>query len=51
MRRFSIRTLMAFVLVCAVGMAALKNANELWAGTMLMAALAAAGVAVLARSS
>ena len=47
MRRFSIRTLMAFVLVSAVGMAALRNASDLWAGMMLMAALAAVGVAVL----
>src|SRR4051794_25702782 len=32
MRRFSIRTLMAFVLVSAVGLAAIRNANERWAG-------------------
>ena len=37
MRRISIRTLMAFVLVSAVGLAALRNANELWAGMMLPA--------------
>jgi hypothetical protein len=47
MRRFSIRTLMAFVLVSAIGLAALRNANELWAGALLLVALAAAGAAVL----
>src|SRR6266436_1870509 len=47
MRRFSIRTLMAFVLVSAVGLAALRNASDLWAGMMLLVALAAVGVAVL----
>jgi hypothetical protein len=47
MRRISIRTLMACVLVAAVGLAALKNAGELWAGIMLLLALAAAGVAIL----
>jgi hypothetical protein len=47
MRRFSIRTLMAFILVAAVGLAALRNANELWAGMMVIVALGAVGVAVL----
>jgi hypothetical protein len=47
MRRFSIRSLMAFVLACALGMAALRNANEFWAGAMIMVALAAVGTAVL----
>lgn len=47
MRRISIRTLMAFVLVSAVGLAALRNASELWAGIMLLLALAAAGAAIL----
>jgi hypothetical protein len=47
MRRISIRTLMAFVLVSAIGLAALRNANEIWAGTMLLLALAAVGVAVM----
>jgi hypothetical protein len=50
MRRFSIRSLMAFVLISAVGLAALRSANELWAATMLSAALAAVGVAVLGAS-
>jgi hypothetical protein len=47
MRRSSIRTLMAFVLVSAVGLAALRNASNLWAGMMLLVALAAVGIAVL----
>jgi hypothetical protein len=47
LRRISIRTLMAFVLVSAVGLAALKNAGEIWAGIMLLLALAATGVAIL----
>jgi hypothetical protein len=47
MRRFSIRCLMAFVLVSAVGLAALRNANDLWARTMTLVALAVRGVAVL----
>jgi hypothetical protein len=47
MRRFSIRSVMAFVLASAIGMAALRNANEFWAGAMIMVALAAVGTAVL----
>ncbi len=47
MRRFSIRTLMAVVLVSGVGVAALKNASDLWDGLPLLAALAAVGVAVM----
>ena len=47
MRRISIRTLMAFVLVSAVGLAALRNASDPWAEMMLLVALVAAGVAVL----
>jgi hypothetical protein len=47
MRHFSIRNLMACVLVSAVGLAALRNASDLWAGMMLLIALAAVGVAVL----
>jgi len=38
MPRFSVRTLMAFVFVSVVELAALKNANELSAGTMLLIA-------------
>jgi hypothetical protein len=38
---------MAFVLLAAVGVAALRNANELLAGMVLLTALAVLGVAVL----
>jgi hypothetical protein len=37
MRQFSIRTFMAVIVVSAVGLAALGNANELWAEVMLVA--------------
>jgi hypothetical protein len=47
MRRISIRTLMAFILVSAVGLAALRNADEVWAGMMLLLAMVAVGVAIL----
>src|SRR5262245_25282287 len=47
MRRFSIRTLMAFVVVSAVGLAALRNASEFWAVAALLADLVAIGIAVL----
>jgi hypothetical protein len=47
MRRFSIRTLMAVIVVCAVGLAALSNANDWWAGIMPLVALASVGVALL----
>jgi hypothetical protein len=40
MHRFSMRTLMAIVLMSAVGLATLRNANELWATVMTMVALA-----------
>jgi hypothetical protein len=46
-RQFSIRTLMAFVLVSAFGLAALRNANALWATVMTMVALAFVCVAAL----
>jgi hypothetical protein len=45
MRRLSIRSLMSFIVVSAVGLAALRNANELWAGMLLLVALAAVGFA------
>jgi hypothetical protein len=45
--RVSISTLMSFVLISAVGLAALRNASEVWAGMMLLAAMAAVGAAVL----
>ena len=47
MRRFSVRALMAVIVGCAVGIAALRNANDWWAGTMLQVALTAVGIAVL----
>jgi hypothetical protein len=47
MRRFSIRSLIVLIVVFAVGLAALRNANELWAGMLLLVALAAVGVAVM----
>jgi hypothetical protein len=47
MRRYSIRSLMAVVILAAIGLAALRNANELWAGLMLLVALATIGVTLL----
>jgi hypothetical protein len=47
MRRFSIRRLMAFVLVTAVGLSAIRNANEFWAAVLTIAALACVCGAVL----
>jgi hypothetical protein len=46
-RRFSVRTLMAFVLVCAIGLAALRNANEIWASVMLLIAFGASATALV----
>jgi hypothetical protein len=46
MRRISIRALMAIVAVPALGLAALKDANEWWAGTMLLFAIAAVGISM-----
>ena len=48
MPRFFIRTLMAFIIVTAVALTALRYANELWAGMMLLVALATSGTAILA---
>jgi hypothetical protein len=47
MKRVSIRTLMVVIVGAAIGLAGLRNANEIWAGAMLLVALAASGVAVL----
>jgi hypothetical protein len=47
MRRITIRSLMACVLVSAVGLAALRNASGPWAGIILLLALAVEGVALL----
>jgi hypothetical protein len=46
-RRISVRNLMAFVLVSAIALAALRNANDWSAGTMLSVALVAFGTAIL----
>jgi hypothetical protein len=43
MYRFSIRAQMAIILVSAVGLAAIRNANDFWTGLMLLAALASGG--------
>jgi hypothetical protein len=45
MRRFSIRSLMAFVV--AVAVAALRNADDYWAGCMLLSTSLFIGVAAL----
>ena len=47
MRRFSVRSLTAFIVVAAIGLAALRNANDLWAGMLLLLALAAAAIAMM----
>ena len=47
MRRFSVRSLMAFVLVSAIGLAAFRNANEIWASVMLLVAFGAAATALV----
>jgi hypothetical protein len=39
---------MAFVVIFAVGLAALRNPSDLWAGMMVLVALAAVGFAVMA---
>ena len=35
MRRFSIRTMMAVIVISAVGLAAIRNCSAVWAGAML----------------
>ncbi len=47
MRRFSIRSLTAFIVVAAIGLAALRNASDLWAGMLLLLALAAVAIAMM----
>lgn len=47
MRRFSIRSLMAFIVLAAIGLAALRTASELWAAMMLLLALVSVGVSIL----
>ena len=45
--RLSIRTLMAFILASAVGLAALRNAGGQWAGLLILMAAAALETAIL----
>jgi hypothetical protein len=47
MRRFSVSSLMIVVLICAVSLTAVRNANELWAGILLLLTLGIALVALL----
>ncbi len=47
MYRFSIRALMAVVLASAVALAALRNANEVWAAVMTILAVGLLGLAML----
>lgn len=47
MRRFSIATLMAVVLVCGVAVAALRDASDTWAGILLGLTLSMLGTALI----
>jgi hypothetical protein len=47
MRRFSIVGMMGFVVLCALGLAALRNANELWAGAWFLLVCALLGISIL----
>ena len=47
MRRFSVRSLMALVFICAIGMAAFRGAGDLWGGILLLVALTFVGFAVM----
>ena len=47
MRSFSIRSLTAFIVLAAIGLAALRDANDLWAGMLLLLALATVAVAMM----
>jgi hypothetical protein len=47
MRPFSIRMLMVIVIIFAVGLAALRNASDLWVGTLLLADLFVLGTALM----
>jgi hypothetical protein len=48
MPRFSIRTLMVSIIGTAIALTALRYANELWAGMMVLVALVTLGTAILA---
>jgi hypothetical protein len=47
MKRFSIRSLMAVIVVAAIALAALRNADQRWAGMILLAVLTVEGNAIL----
>lgn len=47
MRRISLKSLMLCVSLIAFGLAALRNANEIWAGVILMVTLGTLGTAML----
>jgi hypothetical protein len=47
MQRFSLRTLMLFILVVAIELTALRNANIVWARVMAMFTIGLIGLAVL----
>jgi hypothetical protein len=47
MRRFSIRNLMGFIVAIAVAFAALRGANEFWAGGLVLAVLCLLGYSLL----
>jgi hypothetical protein len=47
MRNFSIAALMGAIIVIAVGLAALRNASDMWAGGMFLVTLCVLGTAVL----
>jgi hypothetical protein len=46
MRRFSVRTLMVLIVGAAAGLAALRDASEVWAGIMLTLVLLILGTAI-----
>ncbi len=46
MRRFSVRTLMVLIVGAAAGLAALRDASEIWAGIMLTLVLSILGTAI-----
>lgn len=48
MRQVSIKSVMLYVSFIAFGLAALRNANEVWAGVMLLLTFGALGTAALA---
>jgi hypothetical protein len=48
MRRFTIRILMAVIVFTAIGLAALRNSNDWWAGMMLLVAVFSCGYLAMA---